>query len=63
MDALWIVVISFVGYIIAYRTYGRFLASKVFGLEPIELRRLEAQKGRSEEREEPPRPAERTEEQ
>ena len=32
MDALWIVVISFVGYIIAYRTYGRFLASKVFGL-------------------------------
>ncbi len=32
MSALWIVVVTFVGYIVVYHTYGRFLARKVFGL-------------------------------
>ena len=33
MSGLWIVIVTFVGYLIAYRTYGRFLARKVFGLD------------------------------
>lgn len=33
MDALLIVVVSFVGYIIAYNLYGRFLAKKIFRLD------------------------------
>jgi len=33
MGALWIVVITFVGYIVAYHTYGRFLARKIFRLD------------------------------
>ncbi|MHC4985263.1 MAG: carbon starvation CstA family protein, partial [Planctomycetota bacterium] len=32
MDALWIVLITFVGYLVAYHTYGRYLARRVFGL-------------------------------
>ena len=34
MDTLIIVLASFVLYIIAYKTYGRFLASKVFKIDP-----------------------------
>ena len=34
MDALLIVVVAFVGYILAYYTYGRFLARKIFRLRP-----------------------------
>ena len=34
MDALVIVVVAFVGYVLAYRTYGRFLARKIFRLRP-----------------------------
>jgi len=33
VGALAIVVVTFVGYIIAYRTYGRFLAKKIFRLD------------------------------
>ncbi len=32
MSALWIVIVTFVGYIIAYHTYGRFLARRIFKL-------------------------------
>ncbi|MBS3735120.1 MAG: carbon starvation protein A [Phycisphaerae bacterium] len=32
MDAIWIMVVSFVGYVLAYNTYGRFLARKIFRL-------------------------------
>jgi len=32
MSALWIVVVTFVGYIVAYHTYGRFLARRIFKL-------------------------------
>ncbi len=32
MDAIWIIVVTFVGYLVAYHTYGRFLARKVFHL-------------------------------
>ncbi len=32
MDSILLMILSFVGYIIAYRTYGRFLSQKVFGL-------------------------------
>ncbi len=42
MDALLIVVVTFVGYLVAYHTYGRYLARKVFLLddsaEPPSLR-------------------------
>jgi carbon starvation protein len=44
VEVLLIVVVSFVGYIIAYRTYGRFLARKVFRLNdaaPVPSRELE----------------------
>ena len=33
MDALWIVLVTFVGYVVAYYTYGRFLARKIFRLD------------------------------
>ena len=33
MDALILVVVTFVGYLIAYHTYGRFLARKIFRLD------------------------------
>ncbi len=33
MDALLIMVVAFAGYIIAYNTYGRFLAKKIFRLD------------------------------
>ncbi len=32
MSALWIVIVTFVGYLIAYHTYGRFLARRIFKL-------------------------------
>jgi len=32
VQAIWIVLITFVGYLIAYHTYGRFLARRIFGL-------------------------------
>ena len=44
MAALLIVVITFVGYVIAYHTYGRFLARKIFRLNddaPVPSRELE----------------------
>jgi carbon starvation protein len=34
MDALLLIVVTFAGYIIAYHTYGRFLANRVFKLNP-----------------------------
>jgi carbon starvation protein len=34
MDALLLIIVTFVGYIIAYRTYGRFLANRIFKLDP-----------------------------
>jgi carbon starvation protein len=34
MDALWLLLICGVGYVVAYHTYGRFLARKVFKLDP-----------------------------
>ncbi|MHC4563273.1 MAG: carbon starvation CstA family protein [Planctomycetota bacterium] len=34
MDALWIVIVTFVGYVVAYHTYGRLLAKKIFRLRP-----------------------------
>jgi carbon starvation protein len=37
MESLLIMVVAFVGYVIAYRTYGRHLASRVFGLDPTRL--------------------------
>ena len=33
MDALLLVVVTFVGYLVAYHTYGRFLARKIFRLD------------------------------
>lgn len=32
MDALLIMVISFIGYIVMYQVYGRFIGSKIFKL-------------------------------
>ncbi|MFW6061698.1 MAG: carbon starvation CstA family protein, partial [Planctomycetota bacterium] len=32
MSAIWIVIVTFVGYLVAYHTYGRFLSRKVFAL-------------------------------
>jgi len=37
MSTLLIAVLSFVGFIVAYHTYGRWLARKVFGLDPKAL--------------------------
>lgn len=34
MDALWLMLICGVGYVVAYCTYGRFLARKIFKLRP-----------------------------
>ncbi|MBL4591404.1 MAG: hypothetical protein JKY96_05535, partial [Phycisphaerales bacterium] len=34
MATVLIVILSFVAYIIAYRTYGRYLSSKVFQIDP-----------------------------
>ena len=34
MDTLLIAIASFVGFIVAYHTYGRWLGSKIFGLDP-----------------------------
>lgn len=34
MDTLLVAVLSGVGFIVAYNTYGRFLARKIFGLDP-----------------------------
>lgn len=34
MDALWLMLICGVGYLVAYHTYGRFLARKIFKLRP-----------------------------
>jgi carbon starvation protein len=32
MDAIILMIVSFVGYLVAYHTYGKFLARKIFGL-------------------------------
>lgn len=34
MGTLLVAILSFVGFIVAYNTYGRFLARKIFGLDP-----------------------------
>ena len=34
METLLIAVGSFVGFIVAYHTYGKWLANKIFGLDP-----------------------------
>ena len=34
MDSILVAVLSFFGFILAYNTYGRYLARKVFGLDP-----------------------------
>lgn len=34
MSTLLVAIASFVGFIVAYNTYGRFLAQKIFGLDP-----------------------------
>ncbi|MGE0492057.1 MAG: carbon starvation protein A [Vulcanimicrobiota bacterium] len=34
MDTLLVAFLSFVGFIVAYRTYGKWLADKIFGLHP-----------------------------
>ena len=34
MESILIMVVAFVGYIVAYRTYGRYLARRIFGLDP-----------------------------
>jgi carbon starvation protein len=34
MDALLLMIVCFGGYILAYHTYGRFLAKKIFKLRP-----------------------------
>ena len=34
MNSLWIALFAFVGYIVAYHKYGKFLARKVFGIDP-----------------------------
>jgi len=44
MDALLLVIVPFAGYLIAYYTYGRFLAKKIFRLSdsaPVPSRELE----------------------
>lgn len=37
MDSVLIMVVAFAGYLIAYRTYGRHLAFRVFGLDPARV--------------------------
>ncbi len=37
MDTLFVALISFVGFVVAYHTYGRWLARRVFGLDPEAL--------------------------
>ena len=34
MDALWLLLIAGLGYVVAYHVYGRFLSRKIFGLRP-----------------------------
>ncbi len=34
MDALIIIVVTFTGYLVAYHTYGKFLARKIFNIDP-----------------------------
>lgn len=34
MNSLWIALFAFVGFIVAYNTYGKFLANKLFGIDP-----------------------------
>ena len=34
MNSVWIALIAFVGFIAAYNTYGKFLAQKLFGIDP-----------------------------
>ena len=34
MNSIWIALFSFVGFIVAYNTYGKFLARKLFGIDP-----------------------------
>ncbi len=34
MNSLWIALFAFVGFIVAYHTYGKFLANKLFGVDP-----------------------------
>jgi len=34
MNVVFLMLLTFVGYVVAYHTYGRFLARKVFGLRP-----------------------------
>ncbi len=34
MGSVAIMVVSFAGYIIAYKTYGRYLARRIFGIDP-----------------------------
>ena len=34
MNSIWIALIAFVGFIVAYNTYGKFLAQKLFGIDP-----------------------------
>ena len=44
MDALLLVIVTFVGYLIAYHTYGRFLAKRIFKLDdsrPVPSREME----------------------
>lgn len=36
MSTLLVAILSFLGYLIAYHTYGRFLAKKIFNLDPAE---------------------------
>ena len=37
MDTLLVAVLSGVGFVVAYHTYGRFLARKIFGLDPAAI--------------------------
>ena len=44
MNAILMMVVTFVGYVVAYRTYGRFLARKIFALSPDATVPAEARK-------------------
>ncbi|MHC4778956.1 MAG: carbon starvation CstA family protein, partial [Planctomycetota bacterium] len=37
MESILIVVVAFAGYLIAYRTYGRFLALRIFQLDDTRI--------------------------
>ena len=37
MSGLWLMVFTFVGYLVAYHTYGKFLARKIFRLDDSRL--------------------------